>query len=113
MAPVHSRQSASRAHRFDAASSSPLPDCKLSQHAASTGTKNAHKLSGFLASRSQTQTGGWAKHLPHQERGHVGDPSGSTRETAPACRCLTLLAGPLPRSSVATTPPVGWITAEP
>lgn len=76
---------------------------------------HAHKLPGFSAPRfqTQTQTGRWTKQLPQQERGHVGDPSGPTRETAPACGCLTLLAGPLPRPSVATTPPLVWIAAKP
>ncbi|KAG6363737.1 hypothetical protein INS49_008840 [Diaporthe citri] len=38
-------------HRFDAARPSLLPVCTLIQHAASTGTRHAHKLPGFSASR--------------------------------------------------------------
>lgn len=55
-----------------------LPNCTIAQHAAYIGTQHAHELHGSSASRFR------ASNLPQQERGHVGDPSGPTRETAPA-----------------------------
>lgn len=60
-----------------------LPDSTLLQHATSSPSSP-----GFSASRFHTQTGGWTKHLPQREQGHVGDPSWPTcgRVLCPAVR---------------------------
>lgn len=60
-----------------------LPNLTLPQHATSSP--------GFSASRFHTQTGGWTKHLPQREQGHVGDPSW------PTCRRVLCPGRPWPR----------------